>query len=121
MKLDVVTQKIKKEYKSNFDFAKTYYSIIFELNQIKVTPSEINLIAYSSVYGTLSTPPVRDEFMTQFNIPKGSFYNMIARLQKNKLLVKQSGKIRVNPAIQLDFTKPIYKIDLTIINNSHGE
>ena len=43
---------------------------------------------------------------------------MVSKLQKLKLMVKINGKIRVNPHIQLDFTKPKYKIELFLTNTS---
>lgn len=116
MLMEAIVQTIKKGYDSTFDFAKVYYGILFKLNQIKITDSELNLISYSAVNGTLSTPPVRDQFMKEFSIPKGSFYNMIAKLQKVNILVKVNNKIRINPKIQLDFNKPVVKLNLTIFN-----
>lgn len=116
-----IVQKIKKEYKTDFDFAKVYYAILFELNSLKVSTNELNLVCYSSIYGTLSTPPVRDEFMKLYKVPKGSFYNMVSKLQRMKILTKVQGKVRINPAIQLDFSKPIYKLDLTLVNKHEKE
>lgn len=112
-----IRQTINKSFESKFEFAKIYYSIIFQLNKIKTTNNELNLICYSAVNGTFSTPPIREQFMKDFGIPKGSLYNMLSKLQQKKILVKVQNKIRINPQIQLDFDRPFYKLDIILRNN----
>jgi len=116
--MELVIQKINKEYASSMELAKTYYTFITEINKIQITRKELDLLCYCAVNGTISTPPVRDAFVKEYNTPKGSVYNMVSKLQKLKLMVKINGKIRVNPHIQLDFTKPKYKRELFLTNTS---
>lgn len=98
-------QKISKSYDSLLEIAKKYYLIVFSLNNINVTPNQLELVAFSAINGTLSTPPVRDEFIRKYNIPIHSVYNMIAELKKQNILIKDKDKkIRVNPQILPDFT-----------------
>lgn len=98
-------QRIQKGYKTEFDIAKCYYTIIFGLNNLHVTKNELNLVAFSAVMGTISTPPVRKQFCEQFDIPTGSMYNMVSKLQKQHILFKDTdNKIRIDPAILPDFT-----------------
>lgn len=98
-------QRIEKEFKTDFEVAKRYYTIILGLNDIHVTKSEMNLIAFSAVNGTISTPPIKQQFCELFGVPSGSIYNMICKLRKLNLLVKdRDNKIRVNPAIRPDFS-----------------
>jgi len=100
-------QRIQKSYKTQFDIAKCYYTIVFGLNNLHVTKNELNLVAFSAVMGTISTPPVRKQFCEEFDIPTGSMYNMVSKLQKQQILYKdQENKIRVNPVILPDFTRP---------------
>lgn len=104
--MEIHFQKILSTCDSKFEVARRYYVILCELNNIKITKNELNLLAYSAVYGTLSTPPVRDEFMRRFKIPKHSMYNMIGKLKKLNILIKdKEKKIRVNPQILPDFNK----------------
>lgn len=112
----IVQQKINKKYTSDIDFARAYYSLIVQLNNISITPTEMNLLCYCAVNGTISTPPVRDAFIQEFKVPKGSVYNIVSKLQRLKLMIKIQGKIRVNPALQIDFSKHTYKIELTLLN-----
>lgn len=111
--------KISKSYDSLFEIARKYYSIVFDLGNIKVTTSELDLIAFSAVNGTISTPPVRDEFIKEFKVPKGSVYNMVSKLQKMKIFVKDTdNKVRVNKQILPDFNNELL-LTITINKNAN--
>lgn len=109
--MEIIIQKIHKKYKGDFELAKKYYQILFILNdfyndkgkKVSITESELNLIAFSSIKGTISTPPVREEFIKEFNVPIGSVYNMSAKLQKLGIFVKEDEKIRIHPSINHNF------------------
>ena len=116
--MELVIQKINKEYSNSMEFAKAYYTFITQINKIDITPKEMDFLCYCAINGTISTPPVRDAFIKEYSTPKGSVYNMAAKLQRLRLMVKVNGKIRVNPALQIDFNKPAYKIELLLINKS---
>lgn len=99
---------IESKVKTDFDMARKYFSVLFAANDIKLTASELDLITFCSIKGTFSTPPIREEFIKQFNVHKNTVYNMLAKLQKQNILVKdENKKIRVNPQILTDFQKPI--------------
>ncbi len=99
-------QRIQKSYSSEFEIAKRYYTIVFGLNDIHVTKNELNLVAFSAILGTISTPPIRKQFCEEFDVSPGTVYNMVAKLQKLSIFLKDEGnKIRVNPVILPDFTK----------------
>lgn len=97
-------QKISKTFNSEFDLAKKYYIILFTLNNIHLTKNEINLVAFAAINGTLSTPPIKSQFCTEFNIPQSSLYNMIGKLRKNQILIRdKDNKLRINPIILPNF------------------
>jgi len=107
----MIVQKLRNISEDSFNLAKRYYRIIFALNDIHVTESELNLIVFSALHGTISTPPVRNEFIKKFNTPINSIYNMSSKLQKRGIFVKENDeKVRVNPAIL-----PGFKDDLTLV------
>lgn len=100
--------KIEKKYKTTFDIARKYYAFLFDLNEIKLNKSEIDLVTYCSLNGTFSTPPVRQEFIRIFEVHKNTVYNILAKLQKKGILIKDKDKkIRVNPRIVVDFNQPL--------------
>jgi hypothetical protein len=47
----------------------------------------------------------RAEFCERYNTTPQTINNTVCRLKKTKLLVKRSGKVRVNPLIAIDFKK----------------
>lgn len=111
-------QKIQKSYSTEFDIAKRYYTIVFGLNDMHITPNELNLVAFSAVMGTISTPPIRKQFCEQFDLAAGSVYNMVAKLQNMSILIKdKDNKIRVNQTILPDFTKKELLIVIKMLNN----
>lgn len=116
--MSMIVQKINKEYTSAIDVAKAYYTFITNINKIKIRPKQMELLCFCAVHGTISTPKVRQAFIEEYKTPKNSVYNIVSQLQKMRLMVKINGKIKVNPALQVDFTKPILKIDLTLTNKS---
>jgi len=70
-------QRIEKEFDSRFEIAKRYYTIIFGLNNIHITKSELNLIAFSAINDTLTVSNIKQLFCKEFEVPPGSIYNMI--------------------------------------------
>jgi hypothetical protein len=115
--MEAIHQKILSTCETEFDLVRRYYAVLFELNDIKITNNQLNLIAYCAINGTISTPPVRDEFRRLFNVPKHSLYNMSGVLTKKGIFVKgEDKKIRVNPAILPNFKADaiILTIKLTI-------
>lgn len=101
-------QKILKSYDTPFEVARKYYSILFELNDIKLSGSELDLLSYSAVHGAISTLPIRDRFIKEFNVSIDSIYNIISKLKKLNILFKDKDKkIRINPAIVVDFSKDL--------------
>jgi DNA-binding MarR family transcriptional regulator len=99
----VITQKMKYSSQDNFVLAEKYYSILSSLNSLKLTQREIQMIAFTAVKGSMSFANVRDEFCKKYNTTSPTINNMISKLKKIGLLTKTSGKIKVNPIIQLSF------------------
>lgn len=112
--------KLHKKISDKFEIARKYYNIVFDMNDIHITAKELDLVAFSATNGTMSTPPIREEYIKRFKVSKASMYNMIARLQKIKILMKdKEGKIRVNSQIHPDFNQKEFLIAIKIINNGN--
>ena len=97
-------QRIARSCKTEFEIARKYYLILFGVNDIHLTKSELDLVAFSAVNGTLSTPPIKQQFSEEFGIPTASIYNMIGKLKKLQIIIKDTEhKYRINPIILPDF------------------
>lgn len=118
----MTTQKIYKKF-PRFLLAKKYYQTLFILNDLKIADKEISLVAFSALNGSLSSPPIRNRFISEFQSSEGSVYNMLSHLQKLQILVKDTDhKIRLNPQILPQFSEGLFlqikldNIDIIDIN-----
>lgn len=103
----MIVQKIKKVYESPVQVAIRYYSILSQIGEWKLPKSQIYLLAFTAVRGTISSGGAKESFVREFSSSVASIGNMISMLSERKLLVKKEGKTVVNPQILLDFSKPI--------------
>lgn len=112
----VVIQKLLRKVDDDYFMAEKYYSIISTINDLKLTQREVQLISFIAVKGNISYSNVKDEFCERFNSSSATIYNMISKLKKIRVLVKDNTKLKVNPLIAIDFKKNIkLEIDLTHI------
>lgn len=102
----VSVQKIKKTY-TQMDMAIAYYSVISVLNHFELTTRELQLLAFTAIRGSITNPAAREDFCQTYKTSQATINNIISRLRKLKLFIKEQNKIRVNPAIALDFNNPV--------------
>ena len=103
----VILQKLRKSEQSVYSRAERYYSILSSVNDLKLTNREIQLIAFTAVKGNISYANIRKEFCDTHNTTSPTINNIISKLKKINVLVKDGTKVKVNPMIVLDFTKDI--------------
>lgn len=113
----IILQKLKKVSDDNYMHAEVYYSILSALNNLKLTQREVQLVAFTAVRGNMSYANVKEEFCKRYNSSSPTISNIISKLKKMHVLVKDGGKIKVNPKISLDFSN-----DVTLeIKLTHGQ
>lgn len=98
---------IKKTYKTEFELARKFYSVLFILNDAPLTNKEMDLLAFTAVRGSISTLPAKTDFGKEFGMSNSSINNIISKLQRMGILKKIEGKTKVNPQIQVDLTKKL--------------
>ena len=98
-----VVQKLKKGNTDDYQLAEAYYGIISSLNGLKMTQREIQLVAHASIHGNISYSQIKEEFCKKHSTSVQTISNMISRLKKINVLIKDNGKIKVHPAIALKF------------------
>lgn len=103
----IIVQRLKKDIDDKFMLAEKYYSILSAVNNLNLTQREIQLVAYTAVKGNITYANVREEFCKTYNTTSPTINNIISKLKKMGIFVKESGKVKVNPVITLDFTKDI--------------
>jgi len=103
----IILQKIKNTSTDNFALAEKYYSILSAINNLKLTQREIQLVAFTAIKGNISYANIRKEFCEKYNSTGPTINNIISKLKKINVLVKDGTKVKVNNMIILDFNKDI--------------
>lgn len=100
-------QTLLREFEDDIKKAEMYYSILSTLNNLDLRKKEIELISFVAVRGGVTSPAAREKFIEMFDSSNSSISNMISRLKKKNIFLNQHGKVKLNPVIALDFTKPL--------------
>lgn len=107
MEKRITYQKLGASFEDRYALAEKYYELLFCLNSMKITEREIQLIAFTAIKGNITFANVREEFCKKFNTSAATMNNMISRLRKLGILIKESGKIKVIPKIVLNFDNDV--------------
>lgn len=102
-----ILQKLKKQEKDAFSVAEKYYMVLSVLNDLNLTQREIQLVAFTAIKGNISYANIRQEFCEIYKTTGPTINNIISKLKKINVLVKEGSKVKVNNVITLDFTKDI--------------
>lgn len=102
-----IVQKIEKKCPSDIVKAIRYYTVLFCLNDIYPSSKQVELLAFTAVKGTITSPTARREFIELFDSSSASLENIKCKLVKKGWLVKLDGKIKVNQLLVLDFSKDL--------------
>ena len=112
----IIVQKLKKQLTDNYDIAEKYYSLLSAINNLGLTNREIQLIAFTAVKGNISYANIREEFCAKYKSSPPTINNMISKLKRIGVFIKDGTKVKVNPVIVLNFDR-----DITLqINLTHG-
>jgi hypothetical protein len=103
----MIIQKLKRSIDTDIELAMLYYSILSAINSLKLTEREIQLISFTAIKGNITYANVREEFCRTYNSTSPSINNIISKLKRVGIFIKENGKVKVNPIIVIDFTKDI--------------
>jgi len=112
-----IAQRLKSVQTDDYTLAELYYKILSDVNSLNLTDREIQLIAFTAIKGNISYASNRQEFCTKHNSSEATIYNIISKLKKIGILVKEGSKTKVNPIISLNFENDL-KLE---INLTHGD
>lgn len=105
--MTVILQKLKKEDDSSYKIAERYYTILSAVNDLKLTQREIQLLAFTAIRGNISYANIRKDFCDTYGTTNPSINNIISRLKKLGVLMKDGTKVKVNPKIVLNFENDV--------------
>ena len=103
----MIVQSLKKVIDTDIQLAEKYYSILFTVNNLHLTEREIQLIAFTAIKGNITYANVREEFCKTYNSTSPTINNIISKLKKLGVFVKENGKVKINPKITIDFNKDL--------------
>lgn len=102
-----IVQKLRKQEKDTLSVARRYYSILSAVNDLNLTEREIQLVAFTAIKGNISYSTNREEFCNLYNSSSPTINNIISKLKKLGIFIKDASKIKVNPKILLNFENDI--------------
>ena len=110
----MIVQKLKKVNEDKYQMAERYYDILSSLNSLGLTCREVQLVAFAAIHGNISYAHIKKDFCEKYNTSVQTIYNIVSKLVKLKVLIKDNGKIKVNPLIVLNFEDTI-KLEITLL------
>jgi len=102
---NTIIQELKNSLGDEYAVAQKYYSILSAINNLGLTKREIELVAFTAVKGTISYANARTQFCEKYSTTTATINNIVSKLKKIGIFVKDSGKVKVNPIIVIDFKK----------------
>ena len=103
----IIVQKFLRKIEDNYAMAEKYYSVLSTVNGLKLTTREIQLVAFTAIRGNISYSSIREDFCKKYNSTSPTINNIISKLKRIGVFVKDGSKIKVNPVIILNFSNDI--------------
>jgi hypothetical protein len=103
----MIVQSLKKVVDTDMQLAEKYYSILFTINNLHLTEREIQLIAFTAIKGNITYANVREEFCKTYNSTSPTINNIVSKLKRLGIFIKENGKVKINPKISIDFKKDL--------------
>ena|SRR5688572_13014281 len=107
MEKEVIVKTIKKSFNDKIKAGISWFKFVSAINNIKLTKRELELLSFINSRGTISSSSSKQEFCRLFDSSPGTITNMTSKLIKPEygVLVKEKSKIRIHPALRVDFDK----------------
>ncbi len=104
----MIVQKLQTELKDPYAIAHKYYQIISVINDLKLAEGEIQLVAFTAIKGNIHDPNLREEYCELYGTTLATINNIVWRLKKKMVILKENKEIFVNPALtKVDFKETI--------------
>jgi len=111
----MIVQRLKLDVSTDMELAEKYYSILSAINNLHLTEREIQLIAFTAIKGNITYANVREEFCKTYKSTSPTINNIVSKLKKIGVFIKENGKVKVNPIISIDFKKDLM-LDIRLVH-----
>ena len=102
-----IVQRLKTSVPTSTVMAEKYYRVLSAVNDLKLTNREIQLVAFAALKGNISYANIRKEFCELYKSTPAAINNIVSKMKKMGVFVKDGTKVKVNPIILLNFEKDI--------------
>jgi hypothetical protein len=109
----IIVQKFLRKVEDDYAMAEKYYSLLSTVNDLKLTTREVQLVAFTAIRGNISYSSIREDFCKKYDSTSPTINNIISKLKKIGVFVKDGSKIKVNPVIILPFSNNL-KLEIKI-------
>jgi len=92
-------QRLSVITKDKYHRCQKYFQVLSALNDLGLTKSEINLMAFTAIHKDITSSQNRKEFCEMYTTSTATINNMVDRLKKKNLLHKEGKLIFVNPTL----------------------
>lgn len=103
----MIVQSLKKVVDTDMQLAEKYYNILFTINNLHLTEREIQLVAFTAIKGNITYANVREEFCKTYKSTPPTINNIVSKLKRLGIFIKENGKVKINPKIIIDFKKDL--------------
>ena len=115
----MLVQQINKTPKNNFDLAYKYFSILSALNDLGLVKRDLQLLSYAvSLEKDISD--IKTDFIKEYDTSLATIGNVISKLYKLRVLVKDKRVVKINPSIGLDFNND-FMLVIKFIHNKEED
>lgn len=111
----LIEQKMSFSVEDVFNMAYKYFSILSIMNDLDLVRRDLQLIAYS-ISQERRIDEVKKDFVKNFSSSMPTVGNIISKLYKKNILVKNKREVSIVPMLLLNFENNL-KLD---INLQHG-
>jgi hypothetical protein len=103
----VIVQRFLRKVEDDYSMAEKYYAILSTINDLHLTQREIQLVAFTAIHGNISYSNIREDFCKKYNSTSPTINNIISKLKRIGVFIKDGSKIKVNSVIILPFSNNI--------------
>ena len=119
-KKKIIVQRFLRKVEDDYAMAEKYYALLSTVNNLKLTTREVQLVAFTAIHGNISYSSIREDFCKKYNSTSPTINNIISKLKKMGVFVKDGTKIKVNPVIILPFSNNI-TLEIKLEHNESNE
>lgn len=102
-----VTQVFKKDC-SPLRRAQKYFAVLSVMNDFHFSEREVQLLAFIAVEKHIYYKEYKERFCKEYGSSLATVHNIICKLSKMGILVRENKKVKLHSKIHLDFTEELF-------------